>query len=42
MHERAFVLMPLLEIAPELAIPERGAAQDLLKNCSTQEVERIA
>ena len=29
MHERAFVLQPLLEIAPEIAIPGRGAVQDL-------------
>lgn len=30
MHERAFVLVPLLEIAPESVIPGMGAASDLL------------
>jgi 2-amino-4-hydroxy-6-hydroxymethyldihydropteridine diphosphokinase len=42
MHERAFVLMPLLEIAPEATIPGRGAAKDLLSTCKKQRVERIA
>lgn len=30
MHERAFVLAPLLEIAPTLGIPGRGSVADLL------------
>jgi 2-amino-4-hydroxy-6-hydroxymethyldihydropteridine diphosphokinase len=30
MHERAFVLQPLLEIAPEFEIPGRGLAASLL------------
>lgn len=30
MHERAFVLVPLLEIAPDLQIPGRGSARDAL------------
>ena len=41
MHERAFVLMPLLEIAPEAAIPGRGKAGELLAGCAEQFVERI-
>ena len=41
MHERAFVLKPLLEIGPEIAIPGLGAAQACLANCSNQLVERI-
>lgn len=41
MHERAFVLMPLLEIAPEAAIPGRGRAGELLAGCADQFVERI-
>jgi 2-amino-4-hydroxy-6-hydroxymethyldihydropteridine diphosphokinase len=40
MHERAFVLVPLLEIAPEVAIPGRGPARSLLGNVKGQ-VERI-
>ena len=30
MHERAFVLVPLVEIAPALHIPGKGLARDLL------------
>jgi 2-amino-4-hydroxy-6-hydroxymethyldihydropteridine diphosphokinase len=42
MHERAFVLKPLVEIAPDLSIPGRGAAKVLLAACGQQKVERIA
>ncbi len=41
MHERAFVLKPLSEIAPEAEIPGRGKAGDLLAACADQFVERI-
>jgi len=41
MHERAFVLVPLLEIAPEAAIPGRGAAKMLLERCANQGVQRL-
>lgn len=41
MHERAFVLMPLVEIAPHAVIPGRGTAKDLLQRCADQDVERI-
>ncbi|HET7672870.1 MAG TPA: 2-amino-4-hydroxy-6-hydroxymethyldihydropteridine diphosphokinase [Burkholderiales bacterium] len=41
MHERAFVLKPLLEISPGLEIPGRGAAQAFLDACSGQQVQRI-
>jgi 2-amino-4-hydroxy-6-hydroxymethyldihydropteridine diphosphokinase len=41
MHERAFVLKPLVEISPEATIPGRGAATVLLGNCENQETERI-
>ena len=30
LHERAFVLLPLAEIAPQLVVPGRGAVADLL------------
>jgi 2-amino-4-hydroxy-6-hydroxymethyldihydropteridine diphosphokinase len=41
MHERAFVLKPLAEIAPEVAIPGRGPARGLLCACREQVAERI-
>jgi 2-amino-4-hydroxy-6-hydroxymethyldihydropteridine diphosphokinase len=41
MHERAFVLAPLVEIAPEVEIPGHGLAQALLGRCNNQKVERI-
>lgn len=42
MHERAFVLLPLLEIAPGLAIPGQGSAAALLALCGGQSVHRHA
>ncbi len=42
MHERAFVLAPLVEIAPDCIIPGRGLARDWLARCLDQGVQRIA
>jgi 2-amino-4-hydroxy-6-hydroxymethyldihydropteridine diphosphokinase len=42
MHERAFVLQPLTEIAPQALIPGHGKARDLLPACRDQMVERMA
>jgi 2-amino-4-hydroxy-6-hydroxymethyldihydropteridine diphosphokinase len=42
MHERAFVLQPLLELDSEISIPGKGKASALLSACSSQKVERIA
>lgn len=41
MHRRAFVLVPLLEIAPQCAIPGVGAAAAALRQCGDQQLERI-
>jgi len=41
MHERAFVLAPLAEIAPHIAIPGRGRAAALLAACADQRIEKI-
>ncbi|HEX5127230.1 MAG TPA: 2-amino-4-hydroxy-6-hydroxymethyldihydropteridine diphosphokinase [Rhodocyclaceae bacterium] len=41
MHERAFVLLPLNEIAPDLIIPGKGAVRDLLAAVKNQAVSRI-
>jgi len=41
MHERAFVLQPLLEMAPEISIPGKGRASDYLAACASQKIERM-
>ena len=41
MHERAFVLAPLAEIAPDLVIPNRGTVRELLAKCADQRIERL-
>ena len=41
MHERAFVLLPLVEIAPEAAIPGHGPAAVLLGNVRDQVLTRL-
>ena len=42
MHERAFVLAPLAEIAPDCVIPGRGTAADLLRATATGGVTQLA
>ena len=42
MHERAFVLRPLLEIAPDAAIPGIGSVSSAIERCLNQRLERIA
>jgi len=41
MHERAFVLVPLTEIAPDCLIPGQGRAADHLAACAGQSLERL-
>ena len=41
LHERAFALLPLLEIAPDIDVPGRGRAADLLAVVGTQAVARL-
>ncbi len=41
-HERAFVLAPLVEISPLLVIPRQGAVADLLALCVGQGIERLS
>ncbi|HEY6898082.1 MAG TPA: 2-amino-4-hydroxy-6-hydroxymethyldihydropteridine diphosphokinase [Rhodocyclaceae bacterium] len=41
MHQRAFVLAPLAEIAPNLAIPGHGPVAALLAACSEQRIEAM-
>jgi len=42
LHERAFVLYPLAEIAPGLVVPGRGRIEELLRDCAGQVIERLA
>lgn len=42
MHERAFVLLPLLELAPDIAIPGHGPARELMKSCREQKLAKLA
>jgi 2-amino-4-hydroxy-6-hydroxymethyldihydropteridine diphosphokinase len=41
MHRRAFVLQPLLEIAPDISIPGIGAAAEAMEKCANQQLERM-
>jgi len=38
MHQRAFVLQPLLEISPDVRIPGLGAARDFLRGVADQAI----
>jgi len=42
MHERAFVLAPLAEVAPDLVIPGRGPVTALLAHAGDQGIARLA
>ncbi|MCK9379644.1 MAG: 2-amino-4-hydroxy-6-hydroxymethyldihydropteridine diphosphokinase [Sulfuritalea sp.] len=41
LHERAFVLAPLAQIAPQLIIPGRGGVAELLLRCADQQIEKL-
>ena len=41
LHERAFVLRPLAEIAPQLKVPGRGCVADLLAPLAGQRIDRL-
>ena len=42
LHERAFVLAPLAELAPQVVVPGHGHAADLLASVAMQRVDRLA
>ena len=41
LHERAFVLLPLADVAPDAIVPGRGAVQSLLPGVAGQRIERL-
>jgi 2-amino-4-hydroxy-6-hydroxymethyldihydropteridine diphosphokinase len=41
LHQRAFVLAPLAELAPQLIIPGHGMVRELLTTCADQTIQRI-
>ena len=41
MHERAFVLLPLTEIAPDAVIPGKGPASEWLEKCADQQLRKL-
>jgi 2-amino-4-hydroxy-6-hydroxymethyldihydropteridine diphosphokinase len=42
MHLRAFVLLPLLEIAPDIVVPGRGSASRLLSHLPAYDVTKVS
>jgi 2-amino-4-hydroxy-6-hydroxymethyldihydropteridine diphosphokinase len=41
LHERAFVLRPLAELAPDLVVPDHGAVSTLLTMVADQRIDKL-
>ena len=41
LHERAFMLYPLLEVAGDIEIPGRGPLRDLVEHCPRGDLSRV-
>jgi len=42
LHNRAFVLYPLMEIAPDLVVPGKGPVKNLLAEVADQNIRKLA
>jgi 2-amino-4-hydroxy-6-hydroxymethyldihydropteridine diphosphokinase len=42
LHERAFVLRPLAELAPDLVIPGHGSVAELLHAVADQRIDKLS
>ena len=42
LHNRAFVLYPLMEIVPDLVVPGRGAVRNLLAEVAGQNIRKLS
>ena len=40
-YQRAFVLLPLIDINPEVHIPNQGYVKDLVKDCLYNDIRKI-
>jgi len=40
-YERAFVLLPLIDLNPDIYIPKQGYAKDLIKDCLYNDIKKI-
>jgi 2-amino-4-hydroxy-6-hydroxymethyldihydropteridine diphosphokinase len=40
-YQRAFVLLPLIDITPDINIPNQGFAKDLINNCLYNDIKKI-
>jgi len=40
-YERAFVLLPLMDINPDIYIPTQGYAKDLIRECLYKDIKKI-
>ena len=40
-YERAFVLLPVMDISPDIYIPTQGYAKDLIRECLYSDIKKI-
>ena len=40
-YERAFVLLPIMDISPDIYIPTQGYAKDLIRECLYSDIKKI-